>query len=66
MPGGAFIDGQLYGFSLDLREFGFGGAQVLSTDPDSGAVTAVSDLNVSAIWGAVTYADDPGERCARR
>ena len=66
MPGGAFIDGQLYGFSLDLREFGFGGAQVLSIDPDSGAVTAVSDLNVSAIWGAVTYADDPGERCARR
>jgi len=66
MPGGAFIDGQLYGFSLDLRAFGLGGPQVFSIDADTGAVTAVSDVNVSAIWGAVSYVDDRGERCARR
>lgn len=65
MPGGAFIDGQLYGFSLDLRDFGFGGPQVFSLDTHTGAATAVSDLNVSAVWGAVGF-HDPAERCARR
>jgi len=66
MPGGAFIDGQLYGFSLDLRAFGFGGPQVVAIDADTGVATAESDLNVSAIWGAVRSADDPAERCAKK
>jgi len=66
MPGGAFIDGQLYGFSLDLREFGFGGPQVFSIDTDTGAAAAVSDLNVPAIWGAIGLVNHPAERCARR
>jgi hypothetical protein len=64
MPGGAFIDGQLYGFSLDLREFGFGAPQVFAIDADTGAATAISVLNVTAIFGAIELRDDRHARCA--
>lgn len=64
MPGGAFIGGQLYGFSIDLRQVGFGGPQAFSIDRDTGAATAISDLNVSAVFGAVSI-DDRAGRCAK-
>jgi hypothetical protein len=66
MPGGAFIGGQLYGFSLDLREFGFGAPQVFSIHADTGAATVVSDLNGSGIFGAVRFFDGRAGRCAKR
>jgi hypothetical protein len=66
MPGGAFIGGQLYGFSLDLREFGGGAPQAFSIDADTGGATVVSELNVSAIFGAVRFLDDRAGRCAKR
>jgi hypothetical protein len=65
MPGGALIGGQLYGFSLDLREFGLGAPQVFSIDPDTGTATVISDLNVSGIFGAVGF-DDRAGRCEKR
>jgi len=67
IPGSGFIDGTLYGFSLDFRLFGLPeGPHVFSIDTATGAATAVADLNVPGVAGAVRLAGAQGGRCNAR
>jgi hypothetical protein len=64
IPGSGFINGTLYGFSLDFRLFGLPeGPHVFSIDTTTGAATPVSDLNVPGVAGAVRLAGAQAGRC---
>ena len=64
MPGSGFIDGTLYGFTIDTRLIGFTeGPHVLSIDISTGATTIVSDLNVPGLVGAVRFAGVKAGTC---
>ena len=64
MPGSAFIDDTLYGFTVDFRLFGgTEGPHVFSIDTSTAAATLVSDLNVPFVFGAVRFTGAPAPRC---
>ncbi len=64
MPGAGFIDGALYGFSLNRRLFGgTEGPHVFSIDTSTGVAALISDLSVDAIGGAVRFAGVQAGRC---
>ena len=62
VAGSGFINGTLYGFSVDLRLFGINEPpHVFSIDTTTGAATRVTDLNVPGVGGAVSLPG--GEGC---
>jgi hypothetical protein len=64
MPGSAFIDDTLYGFTVDFRPFGgTEGPHVFSIDTSTAATTLVSDLNVPSVFGAVRFTVPPVTSC---
>jgi outer membrane protein assembly factor BamB len=63
IAGSGFIDGILYGFSLDERPFGTEEPHVFSIDTSTGAATKVSDLNVPGVGGAVRFTGADAGQC---
>jgi hypothetical protein len=64
MPGSAFVNGVLYGFTIDTRLIGFDeGPHIFSIDTSTGAATKVSDLNVAGLVGAVRFAGMRAGQC---
>jgi hypothetical protein len=62
VAGSGFINGTLYGFSIDLRLFGINEPpHVFSIDTTTGTATRVTDLNVPGVGGAVRLPG--GEGC---
>jgi hypothetical protein len=64
VAGSGFINGTLYGFSIDLRLVSMGmidePPHVFSIDTKTGAATRVTDLNVPGVGGAVSRNDAQG------
>jgi hypothetical protein len=67
IAGSGFIDGTLYGFSLDFRFFGgTEGPHAFAIDTSTGGATLVSDLNIPGmrlVGGAVRFAGAQAGRC---
>jgi hypothetical protein len=64
LTGSAFVDGNLYAFSLDRRLFGGTDLpQVFSIDHASGSSTPIATLDIQIVAGAVRFTGAQSGRC---